>query len=315
MERRAWIGHLVVTLAAVVWGFELFLIRYLENPTTPASISPEMAGLVGYALCTVLLAGYRSAPWPGGIRGSWRDPATARSLLVIGLVGAALNWACFFGLRYTTSANAGILQRTDILFTLLLSLFLVREPIRGRDWGSIAVMVVGVGMVIGASPHELRAHLLGDSMLLLGAFLVSLNAVLIQRCLQRTDSGTIATANSFCITLGFLAMLALTQRGALSSQLHATAAHGALMALLGFVIALVFVLYYIALGLLPLWEVRIFMLMIPVTAALFEAVFLGTRTTAGQAAGMAAVMGGAASISLRARGRRAGVPVSQEAKV
>lgn len=302
MTRTRWFAHGVAVLAAVCWGGELFLIHYLENPESARPIAPELAGFTGYGLCLIMLALTRGTPVLPKPRGSWRAPEAKKLLLKIGLIGAALNAMAFIGLKLTTSANAAILQRTDILFTLLLSQLFLHERIRSKDWLAIVAMVGGVAAILWAGALEMRAHVVGDSMLLVSALLVSINAIFIQRCQKHTDSGTIATANSFFITLGFLALVGLESAG-FAANLETVIAQAWLLLLLGFALALVFVLYYISLGLLPLWEVRILMLLMPVSCALFEHFLLGTQIGLEQAAGMAAIMAGAASISLRGRAK------------
>lgn len=294
-----WFAYVVMALCGIVWGSKYFVVRGMVS-ARDFPVSPEMAGLVGHALCAVLLLLARKSPLPPQTRGTWRDASTLKQMLLIGLLGGSLNMMTFFGLKFTTAANGAILQRTDILFTLLISQFFLKERIRRKDWWSIAVMVIGVAAVMRLSPHALHARLLGDSMILAAAFLLSLNAVFIQRCLKVADGASIALVNAICIAGLFLTQ-ALCSATPLSAQFAAATHHIGSLLLLGTLLGMSLVLYYLGLEWLPLWEVRIFMLLIPVSSAVLEAVFLGTPVTLGQALGIAAVMAGAATISLRAR--------------
>lgn len=149
--------------------------------------------------------------------------------------------------------------------------------------------------------------MLGDVMILGSALLVAVNAVFIRQALTRTDPYVVSLANCFCIGFGFLAIAGVSD--GLHGLVRGAAANAGGIALLGVALVGGFVLYYWALHLLPLWEVRILMLLTPVSSALLGALMLGEHMAPGQILGMGAVMAGAATISLTNRN----VPMEQAA--
>ncbi len=93
------------------------------------------AGRAAIAACTLVLI------LPGTRRG-WTRPA-----LVAALPYGATMVLFVVATRFTTAANAIVLQSTAPLYLLLLGPWLLHEPVRRRDVGFLVVMLLGVALV------------------------------------------------------------------------------------------------------------------------------------------------------------------------
>lgn len=254
----AYTPHIAAILAAAAWGIE-----YATAKTAMRELTPGALGFWMYAACGVALA-IRSAA-QAETRRAWRQLADRRLLgLCVAIAGGGvlLNVCALYGIRTTTAANAAILARTDIFFTLVLGSLVWREAVSRRAPAWIALMVVGVCLVMRLIPTRLRLHSAGDLLMLVSAFVLSINGFLIKGAVSRLPGSVVACVNCFGNAL-FFAVLARVERAwpfaILSHSPDVVAATFVSAAL-----AVVFFLgYYRALRTLPVWEVRLFLLGVP----------------------------------------------------
>lgn len=82
----------------------------------------------------------------------------------------ALHFLCFVAaFNFTSIAHALTLCYTAPIFVTLLSVILLKEHIRVRQYAGMAVVVVGVGILVGFEPTLTTNMLIGDGLALLAA--------------------------------------------------------------------------------------------------------------------------------------------------
>lgn len=196
-------GMLLVNTATLVWASNMVLGRALRGqvgPITLAGLRFGVATLVFYLLVRrtqpqELRLG-REAPW----------------LLGMALTGVVLFVPIlYWGLRYTTAANATLIAALAPFVTGLWATWLLREPMTRPQATAAALAFLGVAWLIsGGRWQTLRALQLnpGDLLILLAVALWGLYSVLGRR-VMRTRSSLGATAWSAFLALPLLALGAL----------------------------------------------------------------------------------------------------------
>jgi drug/metabolite transporter (DMT)-like permease len=128
--RRHAVGLLV--LCAVLWSTGGLLIKWLPGSAF------AIAGVRSAIAAVVLLLAIRE--WPG--RWSWWLGSGA-------LAGAASMLGFVVATRLTTAANAIFLVYTAPLYVALLSAWVLHEPLRGADWLTLLLALLGMGCFCG----------------------------------------------------------------------------------------------------------------------------------------------------------------------
>jgi len=265
--------------------------------TAVSKLSPFTLGFltrfVVACVCLGLIFAQRRGYELRNLRTCWR------SFLVIGAFNTLFATSTFLGLRYTTAANAAILMRTDILFTLLIGYLLAQGGPRPAEWLGVGLMVGGIGLVMRLDILRFDPHQWGNLLFLAAGLLISVNGFLIQVQLRRLRVSTVALFNNTICAALFLPVLiplGLLHRDVL--RLAADPRLFALAMLLG-ALTLVILFYYYAIGRLTLWLVRVLLLLAPASGVVFSRLFLHERLTTPQIVGMTIMLGGAAWILWR----------------
>ncbi len=284
-------GYLYILSAITAWGFEYVLVK-AAGPET----SPFLAGTVIFGIAGILLMGSLLCR---GKLDMERMQRNLKSMLLIGLVSAACNVCWITGTQLTTVTNAAVLGRTDIMFTLLLTALIFHERIRKAALLFVPVMLTGVWLVLDLKPDRLSFGYTGDWLVIVSALLLSVNAFIIKRNLQDAGGTLLALGNCTVNIAVFAAVqLLYAPNGFLTEKTWNT-----LPALAGCGVCsfLFFIGYYQSLKVLPVWEVRLLSLAVPVVAAASGYFILGETASPGNAGGMLLVMAGAAGILLTGR--------------
>lgn len=149
--------------------------------TVPPRLAIALAALIfstgGAAIKMANFTGWQVASFRSGVAAltlalvlpSVRRGITVRSLLVAGAYAVTLV-SFVLANRLTTSANAIYLQSTAPLFVMLLSPWLLREPVRARDLPVLLAVLVGMLLVMsgndapsGTAPDPGRGNVLALS--------------------------------------------------------------------------------------------------------------------------------------------------------
>jgi len=216
-------------------------------------------------------------------------------LVLIGLLGFALDITAFLGFKYSTASKGAVLLRTDVLFSTLISAFLGQVP-GFIDIVSMLLMLFGVALVSGS--RNLLNFSYGDIFFLLSAFFISLNAFVI-RSVQEDKRNpasdfVIAFYNNF-FTLVFFSIFSLnTLRIEIVKNLKLLGIDSATAGLVfGSIFQyLIYVVYYKNLRVFPVWLVRSSLLFMPVYVLFFMS-FFGENVNGRQMMGVLVILFGA----------------------
>lgn len=236
---------------------------------------------------------------------------TGRTLLV-GLAYALCLTLFVLANRLTTAANTIFLQSTAPLYLLILSPWLLKEPIRRQDVGFMAVVGVGLALFfvgvdapVATAPDPFTGNLLA----LVDGFFWALTVV----GLRWLGSGDGARGSPVAaVASGNLTACLLTLPMALPYGAH-DAVDWAVVIYLGvFQIALAYVLVTSGLRHIPALEAALILLIEPVLNPVWAWVFQGERPGPWALVGGATILGATTLKGwLDARGQRAAVPQAE----
>ncbi|MEJ5258361.1 MAG: DMT family transporter [Fervidobacterium sp.] len=216
-------------------------------------------------------------------------------LVLIGLLGFALDITAFLGFKYSSASKGAVLLRTDVLFSTVISAFLGQMP-GVMDILSMVLMLFGVALVSGSGSIFKLAY--GDVFFLLSAFFISLNAFVI-RSVQEDKKNpasdfVIAFYNNF-FTLVFFSIFSLNNLvnevalGLSNFGLKASTTGLVMASILQY---LIYVVYYRNLRIFPVWLVRTSLLFMPVYVLIVMSLF-GEAVNTKQIIGVVIVLFGA----------------------
>jgi len=221
-------------------------------------------------------------------------------LFMVGIFGFSINSLIYVGLQLSTSINAAVLARSDVLFTALLGYIFFGEKLSKIDWFAFGVLFIGIFMVLDINFSEFGFNK-GDFLLLLSVIFLSLNAVIIRYKLNSIPRSLIALANSgVCAILFFLTII-------FTNRFYFVVGIFSYKVLMIFAITLqvfIFVTYYKGLNLLPTWLVRSIYLIIPGVNLLLGMSFLHESISLMQIKGMTLITIGVLIISYGQRNQK-----------
>ncbi len=154
------LAYLLVNAATLLWAGNVVLGRALRADIGPWTLAGLRAAVASVLFATLLAAGRGAARAWGR-----REGALLLGMALTGVVGFQV--LLYTGLRHTTAINAGLVNATGPLATLLLSRLFLATPLSGRQILGAAVTLVGVGAILtGGSWAALRGLRLGHGDLL-----------------------------------------------------------------------------------------------------------------------------------------------------
>lgn len=223
-----------------------------------------------------------------------------KRLVCIGVLGFLLDATAFIGLSMASAGLGTVLLKCDILFVNLISVFVYRQKFTSFDWIATFVMLFGVVLVLGIDPAELDVVNVGNIFFILSALFVSINAFVIKSVqldpVNPVSDDVVAYYNNFVTMLLFIitsfATGDITQLSSISENSYLA---GALF-LSGVGQTLIYMVYYYNLRRFPVWQVKIFLLLMPIISALLSFALFGDTMSGIQYVGMAVVLLGAMSI-------------------
>ncbi|MGC9321400.1 MAG: DMT family transporter [Kosmotogaceae bacterium] len=286
---------------SLVWGS-----YYVANRVSLQILSPFFVGLVVRAVTFVLLLTLMA--FKRQVKELFRVKWILPKLLLIGILGFSLDITAFIGLRLSSAANGAVLLKSDVLFANLITIFFLKERFGYRDWLYTGAILFGVCLVMNIDLVDFRLGGIGDLFFLLSAFFVSLNAFVIKSVqLDRVNpvsDNVIAFYNNF-ITMGiFSVIFFLSDKG---SSLSTVRENGDLLFPLtyaGAMQTMIYLLYYFSLRRLPVWLVKITLLMMPVFATIISFLVLKEGLRLIQVFGMIIVLICTAGIIIEQKRKR-----------
>lgn len=218
-------------------------------------------------------------------------------LILIGVFGFGLDITAFIGMKMTTVSNASLLLKLDVLFANLITVLIYRQKLTFINWFSTIITLIGVMIVLKVDILHFRFTGIGDLLLILSSLIVTVNAFLI-KSLQNHKSGeiqseVIAYYNNF-VTL-ILFTIVLVGSGQYTDVVKIIDQPSVLFPLTvaGFGQTSIYIVYYYLLKRMPIWTVKLFLLLIPVLSTIFGYFILNEAIEVSQIIGMILVICGA----------------------
>ena len=288
MGAREWL--LLITLS-VVWGGSFFFIEVAVRELPPLTVVLGRVAIAALALNAYVLA--RNGRMPGALR-------TWGAFLVMGALNGLIPYTLIvWGQQHIDSGLASILNGTTPLFSVVLAHFLTREEcMTGNRVAGVVFGIAGVAVLVG--PEALRG--LGASGLgqfaVLGAALSYAFAGIYGRRFKDM-APMVAAAGQVTGTALLVLPLALIvdQPWTLNPSF---AGWGAMLGLALLSTAVAYVIFFRILAAAGATNVMLVTLLMPLSALLLGALFLGERPDALVFVGMGLIFTGIAAIDGRA---------------
>ncbi len=226
---------------------------------------------------------------------------TAWVLLLIGVFGFLLDLFANLGYAGGSLSTGTALLKTDVLMVDLVTVALCHKKLYATDWLGTGVMLLGVLFVLGVDFRGMEIHLT-DLFFLLSAACVTANAFLIKSAQThpQTDSDMISYYNNFVVLLLFSLSCGVT--GALTPERLAVLAKLWPLAVLGGLAQTgIYFFYYRNLKHFEVWQVKLYLLLMPILSCFIGVAFLGEALTSSKILGILIVLAGAALILLRSK--------------
>jgi len=287
-------AYLQAVLAAAAAGAALVCVKAVDPALARPVLLSWLFLLAALALGAATLRRRGAAPrrWPKGTR---------RLLLLHVLFSAAAVASLYTGLLTLDAAVASFLGRTEVLFTVLLAVLVLRERFtRGEALGA-GIAVLGLLVVHQAALAETGKVPEGFWITVFGMGLMGGAEIFNKRLVPRLHPETLAFARAGGLGALF-AVVALARGDGLAPPAMADFLRIAGAALLAPVLART--LYIRSLGVLDLSKAAVMMLLQPLFAAGIAWTFLGTSPTSFEWLGGLVLLVGCA-VLVRARVRAA----------
>jgi drug/metabolite transporter (DMT)-like permease len=243
----------------------------------------NLAGVLGRVV-TVSILGI----WIGATGTGWRrlrPGACLGWLVLMGVVAIALNLLWYNAMLWTTATNAALLFRLDLVFVVLIGTCLGLERIHTPQLLVLGVMLLGLAVFTEVHHFDFGGHLVGDTMVMGAACGYAVNAFIIRRILTSMDEMAVSLYNLSFSGLGFAGLAWVRGEYAQLSRVGSHAHTWLWIAALGVATAISLPLYYAALGRMPVWKLRTWMLLAPLLVAAVEWPVWGIAMTPTQACG------------------------------
>ncbi len=285
-------------LLNIVWGS-----FYVANKFSLNELSPFFVGTTVRFLALIFLLLYIA------LRGNLKKLIVHRTavpkLFIIGLLGFSLDITAFLGLQLSTASNGSILLKSDVLFTNFIALAVLKQRFTFKDWGLTGIILFGTFMVIDVDFANFQLQGFGDLLFLASAFCVALNGFVIKSVQNdernNIEDSTVAFYNNLITFIIFSVLLAFTGQGIPGAVLSNNKILYFSLIYTGLMQTMLYILYYYNLRRLPVWIVRIMLLMMPIFASLISFFVLDEKLNGIQLAGMATVLLGTMGIILEHR--------------
>ncbi len=223
-----------------------------------------------------------------------------KRLLCIGLLGFLLDVTAFLGLSMASAGLGTVLLKCDILFVNLISVFVYKQKFTRFDWAATFLMLFGVVLVLGVDPADLDLVNVGNLFFVLSALFVSINAFVIKSVqldpVNPVSDDVVAYYNNFVTMVLFIITSWTTGEIAQLPNIFENSYLVGALLLSGLGQTLIYIVYYYNLRRFPVWQVKIFLLLMPIVSALLSFALFGDTMSGIQYLGMAVVLLGAMSI-------------------
>jgi drug/metabolite transporter (DMT)-like permease len=270
----------LLAVLSVLWGATFFLVEIALVDLGPLTIVAGRVGLAALVLVAIVhVAGLRLPT----------DTATWGAFAVMGLLNNTIPFSLiFWGQVEITASLASILNALPPVFAVVLApLFLADERITAGRLVGVAFGVLGVAVLIGPTAiGDLGVQVLAQLAIVGSSLSYALASIHGRRFAGRPP--LVAAAGQLVCSAVMMIPLAMIVEGApIAFPGGATIAAVVALAILGTAVA--YVLYFRVLATAGATNLMLVTLLVPISAILFAAAFLGERVEPLQLAGMALI--------------------------
>jgi len=170
-------AYLALAAAALFWGGNWVLARWIQNQFPPQTLS-----LLRWGSAALFLLPFAIGPtlrvWPA-VRREWKR------LAILGAIGVTgFSSLSYTGLSFTTSINGSLLNTAAPVFILIMSAMGFGERITLLEVAGVSVSLVGVVAIVARGSLETLAAMqvnAGDAIVMLAVLLWAVYTVLLRR--------------------------------------------------------------------------------------------------------------------------------------
>jgi drug/metabolite transporter (DMT)-like permease len=170
-------AYLALAAAALFWGGNWVLARWIQNQFPPQTLS-----LLRWGSAALFLLPFAIGPtlrvW-GQVRAEWKR------LAILGAIGVTgFSSLSYTGLSFTTSINGSLLNTAAPVFIMILAALGFGERITMAEVAGVAVSIIGVVVIIARGSLETLAAMqvnAGDAIVMLAVLLWAIYTVLLRR--------------------------------------------------------------------------------------------------------------------------------------
>lgn len=177
--------HLKLTFVAAAWGLAWSAGRWVANDL---SNHPVFASWLRYAMAVPVFL-----IWLHLASGLKRPtPRQRKRLIAIGFFSTVMYQVLFMlGMRWTAAGDASLVITLNPLFTGLLAVVVLRQPMTGRLGSGLLLGLLGVGVLFAASPNTnipATERLLGNVLIGAAALSWATSTLLMRRAMDVPSS-------------------------------------------------------------------------------------------------------------------------------
>ncbi len=288
-----------VLILSVVWAF-YYVAAGVCNKSLSSFVTGSCIRILTFVLLTVSMGTQGTLKDLKKVSGVWPK------LLLVGCFGFLLDITAFIGLRYSSSAIGTALLKTDVLMVNFASMFLFGMRFSKRDWLLTGTTLAGVVVLLKINPFSANV-VPTDIFFLLSAGFVTANALLIKHIQTRHNVSdyVIAYYNNLVTMLWFLLATVISGAGRTAVGAIADGGLGLWLVLGGIGQFFIYHFYYRSLRALPVWIVKVILLLIPLFSMVAEWLLFGQRIDGQQMLGGGIVIASAAFLILEQRRKAA----------
>jgi drug/metabolite transporter (DMT)-like permease len=200
-------GIALAFVAALISGVAIFVnghaVKHFGDATVYTTAKNAVAGVLLLALAAPLLGGPRSAM--PSIRGH------RLGLLAIAVIGGSVPFVLFFeGLSRAEATQAAFIQKTLVVWVVILAVPLLHERLGWPHFAAIAMLVVGQAWLVGdAGTIVFRS---GEAMILAATLLWAVEVIVAKKLLADLDSRLVGAARMALGTIVLLGWIVVSGR-------------------------------------------------------------------------------------------------------
>jgi drug/metabolite transporter (DMT)-like permease len=277
-----------ITGMVLAWSAYFLLSKWAVDYTQSAFVAGFLLRAAAFVILTVYLCVKKK------FTRLFKTGKLALILLLIGVFGYLLDTFANIGFQHSSVGTGTVLLKTDILMANLAAIIIFKEKLYWIDWLGTAVMLVGVIFVLNIDFANFKFNWY-DIFFILSALAVTINAFIIKGAQQKfaADSDTIAYYNNFTVMLLFLVSALITKDIKVLTSITLDAKFFGLVILGGLAQSLIYIFYYRNLKRYPVWQVKLFLLLVPIVSLIIGAICFGEKLVWLQFVGIALVLIGA----------------------